>query len=127
MRHRKKGYTLDRKAGPRKALLVSLACALIEHGRITTTHARAKAVQPLVERSVTMAKTPTLAHHRLLVARLGGNRACADSLLKTIAPQFAKRPGGYTRIFRLTQRKGDGAPMSVIAWTEVVGAPAKTV
>lgn len=118
MRHRKKGFTLDRKAGPRRSLMVLLAQGLIRSGRMQTTRAKAKAVQPFVERCITIAKKPTIAHQRLLFSRLGGNREIVGKLLKVIAPRFGTRHGGYTRITPLAQRKGDGAKMALIELIE---------
>jgi large subunit ribosomal protein L17 len=108
MRHRKSKVTLDRKAGPRRALLRSLAISLIEHGRIRTTPAKARAVRPLVERAVTVGKRNTLAARRQLIKTLGSLTA-TERILTTFSPRFAKRPGGYTRQVKLSPRAGDGA------------------
>ena len=118
MRHRKKGRTLDRKVGPRKALLRSLMQAFLKSDRMTTTWAKAKAVQPLIERSVTRARTPSLAHRRWLLARLGGDQTLTTKLITSIAPRFQTRPGGYTRLTHLPARKGDAAKMGFLEWVE---------
>lgn len=113
MRHRKVKHTLDRKTGPRRALLRSLAVALITHGRIRTTPAKAKAVRPFVERAVTVGKHPSLAARRLLIATLA-SAAAAERVLSTWAPKFSDRPGGYTRMVKLGPRPGDGAAQVLV-------------
>lgn len=117
MRHRKKGKVLDRKVGPRKALMVGLVQAFLRFDRMTTTLAKAKAVQPLIERSVTRARTPSLAHRRWLISKLGGDQTLATKLIVSIAPRFQTRPGGYTRLTHLPARKGDAAKMAFLEWT----------
>lgn len=116
MRHRKKGRTLDRKAGPRRALLVSLATSFITADGITTTRAKAKAVQPFIERCVTIARSGSLAARRLLLVRLRGRRDAVSKLFSTVGPRFSTRPGGYTRIIPLPARKGDAAAMAMLEW-----------
>lgn len=107
MRHRKKTVTLDRKRGPRRALLKTLMRSLLFESRILTTDAKAKAVQSSVERLITKAKSQSLAARRLLIQRTG-SAAVADHLLKTVAPKYLDRKGGYTRIIHKGARKGDG-------------------
>ena len=108
MRHRKAGRQLGRNASHRAALLRNLARALIEHGRIITTVAKAKETRPFVEKLITLAKKGTLHARRLAVARLHDPEA-VTKLFKEIGPRFAERPGGYTRIIRRHERRlGDG-------------------
>lgn len=120
MRHRNKVKTLGRKVGPKKALLRGLAINLIEKERIVTTEARAKVLRPQIEKLITKArveKEKTLAARRVLLSRLD-NRTAVEKLLADIAPRFAKRTGGYTRIIKLPARQGDGAKMAQIEFTE---------
>ncbi len=107
MRHRKKGKTLDRKLDPRRALYKGLALSLILYGSIETTEAKAKAIRPFIERLVTHGKKQTLAARRLLVARLSSEIG-AKKLYTEIAPRYATRAGGYTRITKTGFRVGDG-------------------
>ncbi len=116
MRHRKKGRTLDRKVGPRRALLASLARSFVMIGRMKTTKAKAKAVQPFIERCVTLARHGTLASRRVLLGRMRGDRAAVAALIRVVR-QFQPRPGGYTRLTPLMPRKGDGARMALLEWT----------
>src|SRR5262249_8432338 len=104
MRHLKAGRKLNRNASHRVALLRNLSCALIQHERIITTLAKAKALRPFIEKLITLAKKGTLHARRLAVARLHNKDAVAK-LFKEIAPRFAERPGGYTRIIRRQERR----------------------
>jgi large subunit ribosomal protein L17 len=104
MRHRNAGRTLGRNASHRLALMRNLTRALIEHGRIVTTVAKAKEVRPFVERLITIAKEGTLHARRLVLARLRDKDA-TTTLFKEVAPRFADRPGGYTRIVRRHERR----------------------
>jgi large subunit ribosomal protein L17 len=113
MRHRKKGRKLSRTASHRRATLRNMAQSLFRHGRIATTTAKAKELRPFAERLITLAKRGDLHARRLVAARIG-DRAVVGSLFDTIAPRFAQRPGGYTRILKLGPRKGDAADMSLI-------------
>jgi len=117
MRHRKAGRQLRRTSEQRLALLRNLAISLIEKGAIETTEAKAKELRPFVERLITKGKTGTL-HARRLAARHIHKRATADLLFKEVAPKFATRQGGYTRILKTGFRKGDGAEMARI---ELIG------
>lgn len=101
MKHFKGGRTLGRRAGQRVALLRSLARSLILHEGITTTVARAKELRPYVERLVSTSKKNSLASRRSVAATLGGADSAVKKLHDTIAPRFAKRAGGYTRIVRI--------------------------
>jgi len=113
VRHRKAGRKFGRRTNARKNLFRNLAVSLILHERMTTTLAKAKAVQPIVEKLVTLAREDTDYHRRQARARLGDERAVAK-LFEVIAPRFVGQPGGYTRIYRIGQRRGDGAPLALI-------------
>lgn len=113
MRHHNYNRKLGLKSGPRRALLRSLAEALIMRGRIKTTEAKAKELRPFIERLVTKAKPGTLAARRLVISGLG-TALRAKKLVDTIAPKYATRPGGYTRVIKLPPRKSDGAKMAII-------------
>lgn len=117
MRHRKAGRQLRRTSEQRLALLRGLASALIEHGAIETTEAKAKELRPFVEKLITKAKAGTL-HARRLAIRHIHQRKTADKLFQEIGPRYAKRPGGYTRILKTGHRKGDGAEMARIELIE---------
>jgi large subunit ribosomal protein L17 len=117
MRHRKSGYTLSRTAGHRRALFANMAQALFEHKRVRTTLAKARAVRPFAERLVTYAKKGDLAARRLVLRHLS-KKPVVKTLFEEIAPAFADRPGGYTRIIKLEPRQGDAAPMAML---ELVG------
>lgn len=113
MRHRKVGRQLRRTPEQRLALLRSLAQSLIQHGAIETTEAKAKELRPFVEKLITKAKEGTL-HSRRLAARHVQQRKVNDMLFQEVAPKFATRKGGYTRILKTGHRKGDGAEMARI-------------
>jgi large subunit ribosomal protein L17 len=113
MRHRRKDKTLDRAAGPRKALLRGLATSVILYEHANTTLAKAKAVKPIVERLITRGKTKTLASRRKLAEALLVESA-VNKILEELGPRYAKRQGGYTRIIKLGTRKGDGAEIAQI-------------
>jgi large subunit ribosomal protein L17 len=117
MRHAKSGRQLRRTPEQKLALMRSLAAALIEHGAIETTEAKAKELRPFIERLITKAKTGTL-HARRLAMRHVPRREIADKLFQEIGPRFATRNGGYTRILKLGHRKGDGAEMARIELVE---------
>ncbi|HEX2428667.1 MAG TPA: 50S ribosomal protein L17 [Gaiellaceae bacterium] len=110
MRHQRSGKKLGRDSAHRKALYSNLAGALIEHGRIQTTEAKAKAVKPFVEKMITLGKRGDLHARRQALAALRSNTV-VHTLFADVAPRFAERPGGYTRILRLGQRQGDAADM----------------
>ena len=118
MRHQKKTIKLGRTAEHRKALLANQICSLIEHQRIKTTLAKAKAVRPLAERMVTLGKNGSVHARRTAVATLRQKKA-VKKLFDDIAPRSAERNGGYTRIVKLGQRKSDSAPMAFIEWVDV--------
>jgi large subunit ribosomal protein L17 len=110
MRHRRAGKKLGRDSAHRKALYSNLAGALIEHGRIKTTEAKAKAVKPFAEQMITLGKRGDLHARRLALAELR-SQDVVHQLFVDVAPRFADRPGGYTRIVKLGPRFGDAAEM----------------
>lgn len=117
MRHRKKGRKLSRTASHRKATLRNMAASLFLHERIETTTAKAKELRPFAERLITLGKRGDLHARRLAAAKIG-DRDIVGKLFDELGPRFAERPGGYTRILKLGNRKGDAADMSLI---ELVG------
>ncbi len=123
MRHQKKTVKLGRTAEHRKALLANQVCSLIEHSRIKTTLAKAKAVRPLAEKMVTLGKGGTLHNRRTAIAYLH-QTAMVKKLFEEIAPMSANRAGGYTRIIKLGPRLSDSAPMALIEWVDSA-APAE--
>jgi large subunit ribosomal protein L17 len=118
MRHQKKTIKLGRTAEHRKALLANQVCSLIEHQRIKTTLAKAKAVRPLAERMVTLGKNGSIHARRTAFATLRQKNA-VKKLFDDIAPRSAERNGGYTRIVKLGQRMSDSAPMAFIEWVDM--------
>ncbi|MFC5180390.1 50S ribosomal protein L17 [Actinomadura harenae] len=108
-----KGARLGGSAAHQKLLLANLATSLFEHGRITTTEAKARRLRPLAEKLITKAKKGDL-HNRRLAAKTIRDKGVLHVLFTEIAPAMAERPGGYTRITKLGPRKGDNAPMAVI-------------
>jgi large subunit ribosomal protein L17 len=117
MRHRKSFNKLNRTASHRKATMASLATQLFMHKKIRTTKVKAKSAQPVVERLITFAKKGTL-HARRLVLRTIRDKEVVKELFDDIAPTFAARNGGYTRVIKLGRREGDGAE---VAYLELVG------
>ena len=113
MRHQRKGRKLGRDASHRKALYANLAGAVIELGRIRTTEAKAKEVRPIVEKMISLGKRGDLHAHRQAVAFLR-SKSIAHTLFSDVAPRFADRPGGYTRVVKLGPRQGDAAPMAYL-------------
>jgi large subunit ribosomal protein L17 len=122
VRHRKSGRKLGRDASHRKALYANLAVSLIEHGRIRTTEAKAKEVRPIVEEMITLGKRGDVAAQRQAVSFLRSKPA-AHKLFTDVAPRFADRPGGYTRIVKLGPRAGDAAQMAYLELVDYVPAP----
>src|SRR5881392_2872388 len=110
MRHHRAGKKLGRDSAHRKALYANLAGSLIEHGRIKTTEAKAKAVKPFAEQMITLGKRGDLAARRQAIAELR-SQDVVHVLFADVAPRFADRPGGYTRIVKLGPRNGDAAEM----------------
>ena len=117
MRHARAGKKLGRDASHRKALYSNLSGALITHGRIETTEAKAKAVRPVAEKLVTLGKRGDLHARRQAMAELRSNDV-VHRLFSEVAPRFAERPGGYTRIVKLGPRQGDAAPMAYLEFVD---------
>ena len=117
MRHQHKGYKLNRSASHRKAMLANLATSLIHRESIRTTDAKAKTLRGFAERMITFAKKGDL-HSRRQVLRFIGDKSAVAKLFDDIAPRYHSRNGGYTRIMKLGQRKGDGASVSIIELVE---------
>lgn len=117
MRHGKKFNHLGRKKGHRKALLKNLSINIIEHKRINTTLAKAKALRVHLEPIVTKSKTDSM-HSRRVVFSYFQNKGAVAELFGTIAPKIANRPGGYLRIIKTGFRKGDGAEMAMIEFVD---------
>ena len=113
MRHGKKINHLGRKTAHRRAMLANMACSLIEHKRINTTVAKAKALKQFVEPLVTKSKEDTTHNRRIVMSRLRQKEAVAE-LFRDVAAKVADRPGGYTRIIKLGNRLGDNADMAMI-------------
>lgn len=113
MRKFKKGRKLSRKRDQRRALLKSLASALILHGKITTTEAKAKEVRPFVERTISHAKKGDALQARRLLARYY-TKQVATKLLSEVAPRYKERNGGYTRVVKIPPRHRDAARMAII-------------
>ena len=135
MRHQKKTVKLGRTAEHRKALLANQVCSLIEHSRIKTTLAKAKAVRPFAEKMLTLGKRGSLHDRRNAISYLHQPKM-VKKLFEEIAPRSANRSGGYTRIIKLGARLSDSAQMAYIEWVDLapaaddlapkqVGAPAK--
>jgi len=112
-----KGPRLGGSPAHERLILANLATALFEHGRITTTEAKAKRVRPLAERLITFAKRGDLASRRRVMTVIG-DKGVVHTLFAEIAPQYDNRAGGYTRITKIGPRKGDNAPMAVIELVE---------
>ncbi len=112
MRHQRKGRKLGRDAAHRKALFSNMAGALFQHGRITTTEAKAKELRPIAEKLITLARKDAtdVQAQRQAVAYLRSKDA-VHNLFHQVGPRFTDRPGGYTRIVKLGPRQGDAAPM----------------
>ncbi|MEX1311222.1 MAG: 50S ribosomal protein L17 [Candidatus Sulfomarinibacteraceae bacterium] len=117
MRHRVHGRKLGRTSAHRKAMFRNQLTALFTHERIITTVSKAKELRPIAERMVTLARTGTLAARRR-VATMVQDKEIAQRLFEEIAPRFADRPGGYTRIMRLGRRRGDNAELAIIEFID---------
>jgi large subunit ribosomal protein L17 len=114
MRHQRNRHKLSRDSAHRKALLMNLSKELIDHERIETTTAKAKAVKPEVERLITLAKRGDLHARRRALSALGQDKFMVYKLFEEIAPRYAERPGGYTRILKLGPRKSDATEMALL-------------
>lgn len=117
MRHLKRNAKLGRKGAHRNAMLANMVCSLIKHKRVTTTLAKAKAVRPVAEKMVTLGKKGSIHHRRLASSRLHQEDA-VQILFNEIAPEHQDREGGYTRIIKLHDRRGDAAQMAIIEFVE---------
>ena len=124
MRHTKKTIKLGRKAEHRNLLLANQICSLIEHERIKTTLAKAKAVRPLAERMVTLGKRGDIHARRLAFAVLRQKEA-VRKLFAEVAPRAGARQGGYVRIIKLGPRPSDSAPMAFLEWVDQAAVEAK--
>jgi large subunit ribosomal protein L17 len=111
MRHQKNRHKLGRDSAHRKALLANLSKELIEHERIETTVAKAKAVKPEVEKLITLARRGDLHARRQALSALGQDKFAVYKLFEEIAPRYTERPGGYTRILKLGPRRSDSTEM----------------
>jgi large subunit ribosomal protein L17 len=125
VRHRRSGRKLGRDAAHRKALYANLTSALIEHGRIRTTVAKAKEVRPIAEQMITLGRRGDLAARRRAIGYLRSHET-VHKLFSEVAPRFAERPGGYSRIVKLGPRQGDAAEMVYLELVDYVppAAPA---
>jgi large subunit ribosomal protein L17 len=121
-----KGARLGGGPAHERLMLANLATALFEHGKITTTEAKAKRLRPLAERLITFAKRGDL-HARRRVMTVVRDKSVVHELFTEIGPRYENRPGGYTRITKVGPRKGDNAPMAVIELVEALTAKAETV
>ena len=136
MRHLKRTAKLGRTSEHRNAMLANLVCSLIKHKRITTTLARAKAARPVAEKLITLGKEGTVTARRRATAKLRARGRSRDLgkaqyahwrqhedvvriLFEELAPLFKERRGGYTRIVRLGERRGDVAPQAILEWVEI--------
>jgi len=134
MRHLKRTAKLGRTGSHRNAMLANLVCSLIEHKRVTTTLAKAKAARPVAEKMVTLGKSGTIHDRRIATAHLKYNprrvqktkaltkKARQNDVIRIlfdeIAPSFKERRGGYTRIVKLNQRQGDAADLAILEWVD---------
>jgi len=122
MRHLNEGRKLSRNTSHRRALLRNLVTSFLEHGRLVTTLPKAKEIRPIAEKMITLGKRDTL-HARRQVQSYLLKEAIAAKVFKTIAPKFSGRNGGYSRIIKLGNRKGDGADIAII---ELLGSELAT-
>ena len=129
MRHGKKHNHLGRKTAHRKSMLANMACSLIEHKRINTTVAKAKALRVFVEPLITKSKADTT-HNRRIVFSYLRNKYAVTELFREVSVKVADRPGGYVRIIKLGNRQGDNAPMAMLElvdYNEIYNPKGKTV
>jgi len=117
MRHKVHGRKFGREKGHRDLMLKNLVVSLVDHGRINTTVAKAKEIRSLAERVITYGKKGTV-HHRRMAFKVLQNRDLVKKLFDEIAPGYADREGGYTRVLKNGYRKGDCAPMAIIEFVE---------
>jgi large subunit ribosomal protein L17 len=114
MRHGKQRHKLSRDSAHRRALMRNLCREVVEHERIRTSQAKAKAVKPRVEKLITLAKRGDLHARRQVLSELGQDKFLAHKLFEEIAPRYAERPGGYTRIVKLGPRRSDSTEMVLL-------------
>jgi large subunit ribosomal protein L17 len=114
VRHRKARHKLSRDAAHRRSLLRNLSRELIQHERIKTSQAKAKAVKPEVEKLITLAKRGDLHARRTALSELGQDKFIVHKLFEEIAPRYTERPGGYTRIVKLGPRRSDSTEMVLL-------------
>ena len=119
MRHRRSGKKLGRDSAHRRARYSNLAGSLIEHGRIRTTEAKAKAVKPIAEQMITLGRRGDIHARRQALAYLR-SQAVVHKLFADVGPRFAERPGGYSRIVKLGPRQGDAADMVYLELVDYV-------
>ena len=117
MRHGMLGRKLGRDSSHRKAMYANLACSLIEHGRIKTTEAKAKAVKPYAEKMITLGRRGDLHARRQALSELRSQEV-VHQLFSDVGPRMAERPGGYTRIVKLGPRQGDAANMVYLEFVD---------
>jgi large subunit ribosomal protein L17 len=117
MRHGKAGRRLGRKTSHREAMFRNMVTSLLDHGKITTTDAKAKEIRVVAERMITLGKRGDL-HSMRLAASVIREKSVVSKLFSTIAPRYKERSGGYTRIIKLGIRQGDAAPVSLIELVE---------
>ena len=122
MRHRKKTVKLGRSSAHRNELLANLVCALIDNKRIKTTAPKAKAARSLADKMVTLGKKGTLAARRQAISTLKNEKSVKE-LFDAVAPVFAERNGGYTRILKLGRRISDSSEMVLLEWVDTITAP----
>ena len=125
MRHKRQGPKLGRTSPHRKSMAANLATALLEHGRIQTTEAKAKLARPVAEKAITLGKKGSL-HARRQAITLLRNKPITYRLFDDIAPVFRDVPGGYTRVTKLGPRQGDAAPMVLLELSREVPAASTT-
>jgi large subunit ribosomal protein L17 len=114
MRHKRNRYQLSRSSAHRKSLLMNLSKEVIEHERIETSEAKAKAVKPELEKLITLAKRGDLHARRQALAALGQDKFAVHKLFDEVAPRYSERPGGYTRIMKLGPRRSDSTEMVLL-------------
>ncbi len=114
MRHRLSGRKLNRSSAHRKAMFRNMAVALLKHEQIKTTLPKAKELRGIVDRLITLGKRGTLHTRRQALSRLNNDTVITEKLFATLAPRYADRDGGYTRVLRAGFRYGDDAPMAII-------------
>jgi large subunit ribosomal protein L17 len=124
MRHRVDTFKIGRSGAHRRAMLANMVSSLFEHGRIETTIVKAKAAASFAERLITLGKKGEIHHRRLAFARLR-NKEAVKTLFDEIAPVYADRNGGYTRIFKLGKRRGDAAETCILMLVEAAPAAAQ--